>query len=55
VVSLAPACQAFVSFANAEDARAAHRAKDRSMIGSRYVEIFPSTAEECARLTGQKS
>jgi len=43
--------EAFVTFVNPEDARAAHRAKDRSMIGSRYVELFPSTAEECARLT----
>jgi hypothetical protein len=46
--------EAFAIFTNPEDARAAHRAKDRSMIGSRYVEIFPSTLEECARMTGQK-
>jgi hypothetical protein len=43
--------EAFISFTTAEEARRAHRTKDRSTLGSRYVEIFPTTSEECARST----
>lgn len=45
--------EAFVEFASAEEARKAMR-KDKMMIGSRYVELFPSTPEE-ARLASSRS
>ena len=41
-----------MTFASADEAKAAQRAKDRSTIGSRYVEIFDATPKELARLTG---
>jgi heterogeneous nuclear ribonucleoprotein F/H len=34
-----------VEFANAEDSKAA-MAKDRMTLGSRYIELFPSSIEE---------
>ncbi|KAM7272670.1 hypothetical protein ACFE04_027333 [Oxalis oulophora] len=37
-----PTGDAFVEFANAEDSRKA-MSKDRKMLGSRYIELFPST------------
>ncbi|XP_019155557.1 PREDICTED: heterogeneous nuclear ribonucleoprotein H-like [Ipomoea nil] len=40
-----PAGEGFVEFANPEDAKAA-LAKDRMMLGSRYIELFPSSLEE---------
>lgn len=40
-----PTGEAFVEFANAEDSRAA-MTKDRMTIGSRYIELFPSSHEE---------
>ncbi|CAK9164688.1 unnamed protein product [Ilex paraguariensis] len=40
-----PTGEAFVEFASAEDSRAA-MAKDRMTLGSRYIELFPSTPEE---------
>jgi len=47
--------EAFVSFANAEEARSAQEAKDRSTLGSRYVELFNTTPEELARaMVGQQ-
>ncbi|XP_031110646.1 heterogeneous nuclear ribonucleoprotein F-like [Ipomoea triloba] len=40
-----PTGDAFVEFADAEDSRAA-MAKDRMTIGTRYIELFPSSHEE---------
>ncbi|KAF5748747.1 heterogeneous nuclear ribonucleoprotein F-like [Tripterygium wilfordii] len=42
-----PTGEAFVEFANAEDSKAA-MAKDRNRmtLGSRYIELFPSSVEE---------
>ncbi|XP_031272033.1 heterogeneous nuclear ribonucleoprotein F [Pistacia vera] len=40
-----PTGEAFVEFANAEDSKAA-MAKDRMTLGSRYIELFPSSQEE---------
>ncbi|CAH9103266.1 unnamed protein product [Cuscuta epithymum] len=40
-----PTGEAFVEFANAEESRAA-MAKDRMRIGTRYIELFPSSHEE---------
>ncbi|XP_015875875.2 uncharacterized protein LOC107412588 isoform X1 [Ziziphus jujuba] len=40
-----PTGEAFVEFANAEDSKAA-MAKDRMTLGSRYIELFPSSHEE---------
>ncbi|KAL6563762.1 hypothetical protein OROGR_002721 [Orobanche gracilis] len=40
-----PTGEAFVEFASAEDAEAA-LAKDRMTLGSRYIELFPSSSEE---------
>jgi heterogeneous nuclear ribonucleoprotein F/H len=40
-----PTGEAFVEFANAEDSKAA-MAKDRMTLGSRYIELFPSSVEE---------
>ncbi|KAL5831944.1 hypothetical protein ACOSQ3_017362 [Xanthoceras sorbifolium] len=40
-----PTGEAFVEFANAEDSRAA-MSKDRMTLGSRYIELFPSSHEE---------
>ncbi|KAL0435384.1 UNVERIFIED_CONTAM: Heterogeneous nuclear ribonucleoprotein H3, partial [Sesamum radiatum] len=40
-----PTGEAFVEFASADDAKAA-LAKDRMTLGSRYIELFPSSAEE---------
>lgn len=47
--------EAFVSFASAMEARSAQKAKDRSTLGSRYVELFRTTPEELARsMIGQQ-
>uniref|UniRef100_A0A7N0TIK1 RRM domain-containing protein n=1 Tax=Kalanchoe fedtschenkoi TaxID=63787 RepID=A0A7N0TIK1_KALFE len=43
-----PSGDAFVKFASAEDSKAA-MVKDRMSVGSRYVELFPSTPEEMSR------
>lgn len=43
-----PSGVAFVEFASPEDAKAA-MAKDRHSMGSRYVELFPSSREEATR------
>ncbi|KAL6976654.1 hypothetical protein U1Q18_025441 [Sarracenia purpurea var. burkii] len=40
-----PTGEAFVEFASAEDSEAA-MAKDRMTLGSRYIELFPSSLEE---------
>ncbi|KAF3796163.1 Heterogeneous nuclear ribonucleoprotein F [Nymphaea thermarum] len=40
--------EAFVEFASASDSKKA-MCKDKMMIGSRYVELFPSTPEELSR------
>ncbi|XP_028114279.1 epithelial splicing regulatory protein 1-like isoform X1 [Camellia sinensis] len=40
-----PTGEAFVDFASAEASKAA-MAKDRKTLGSRYIELFPSSAEE---------
>lgn len=40
--------EAYVEFASAEDAKKA-MAKDKMTIGSRYVELFPSTPDEARR------
>lgn len=40
-----PTGEAFVEFANPEDAKSA-LAKDRMTLGSRYIELFPSSHEE---------
>lgn len=40
-----PTGEAFVEFAGAEDSKAA-MAKDRMTLGSRYIELFPSSVEE---------
>ncbi|XP_038694996.1 heterogeneous nuclear ribonucleoprotein H3-like isoform X2 [Tripterygium wilfordii] len=40
-----PTGEAFVEFANAEDSKAA-MAKDRMTLGSRYIELFPSSVED---------
>ncbi|XP_057784200.1 uncharacterized protein LOC131001657 isoform X2 [Salvia miltiorrhiza] len=40
--------EAYVEFGSAEEARKA-MSKDKMMIGSRYVELFPSTPEELRR------
>ncbi|AEE76436.1 unnamed protein product [Arabidopsis thaliana] len=40
-----PTGEAFVEFRNAEDSRAA-MVKDRKTLGSRYIELFPSSVEE---------
>lgn len=40
-----PTGEAFVEFASAEDSKAA-MAKDRMTLGSRYIELFPSSHEE---------
>ncbi|XP_002513501.2 heterogeneous nuclear ribonucleoprotein F isoform X2 [Ricinus communis] len=40
-----PTGEAFVEFASAEDSKAA-MAKDRMTLGSRYIELFPSSIEE---------
>lgn len=46
-----PSGTAFVEFATPEDAQAAAM-KDRQMMGTRYIEIFRSSAEERARYSG---
>jgi RNA recognition motif. (a.k.a. RRM, RBD, or RNP domain) len=46
-----PTGQAFVEFASPVDASAA-MAKDRQSMGTRYVELFPSSREEVARSSG---
>lgn len=43
-----PNGQAFVEFESVEAAEAATK-KDKQMIGTRYIEIFPSNADERAR------
>ena len=43
-----PSGMAFVEFASAEDAKAA-MVRDRQTMGSRYVELFPSSREEATR------
>ena len=43
-----PSGVAFVEFGSAEDSKAAMR-KDRHSMGSRYVELFPSSREEATR------
>lgn len=43
-----PSGVAFVEFSNARDAQHA-LSKDRQMMGTRYIEIFPSTVEELKR------
>lgn len=45
-----PTGEAFVEFASADDARAA-LAKDRMTLGSRYIELFSSSAEELNEAT----
>lgn len=40
-----PTGEAFVEFASPEDAKSA-LAKDRMTLGSRYIELFPSSLEE---------
>ncbi|CAN7047182.1 unnamed protein product [Brassica oleracea var. botrytis] len=40
-----PTGDAFVEFGSAEESRAA-MVKDRKMLGSRYIELFPSSVEE---------
>lgn len=40
-----PTGEAFVEFASAEDSKAA-MVKDRMSLGSRYIELFPSSLEE---------
>ncbi|XP_077214107.1 RNA-binding (RRM/RBD/RNP motifs) family protein [Tasmannia lanceolata] len=40
-----PTGEAFVEFASAEDSKAA-MVKDRMTLGSRYIELFPSSVEE---------
>ncbi|KAJ6828193.1 G-rich sequence factor 1 [Iris pallida] len=40
-----PTGEAYVEFANAEDSKSAME-KDRMTLGSRYIELFPSTAKE---------
>uniref|UniRef100_A0A2P2JH66 RRM domain-containing protein n=1 Tax=Rhizophora mucronata TaxID=61149 RepID=A0A2P2JH66_RHIMU len=40
-----PTGEAFVEFASAEDSKAA-MAKDRMTLGSRYIELFPSSLED---------
>lgn len=40
-----PTGEGFVEFANAEDSKAA-MSKDRMTLGSRYIELFPSSHEE---------
>ncbi|KAM1807572.1 hypothetical protein ACFX11_030556 [Malus domestica] len=40
-----PTGEGFVEFASAEDSKAA-MAKDRMTLGSRYIELFPSTHDE---------
>lgn len=40
-----PSGEAFVEFANSEDSKSAME-KDRMTLGSRYIELFPSTAKE---------
>jgi len=40
--------EAFVEFSNDTDSKAA-MSKDKMMIGTRYVELFPSTREEASR------
>ncbi|KAL3647562.1 hypothetical protein CASFOL_008530 [Castilleja foliolosa] len=40
-----PAGEAIVEFASAEDSRAA-MAKDRKMLGNRYIELFPTSRDE---------
>lgn len=41
-----PTGEAFVEFASAEDSKAA-MVNDRKTLGSRYIELFPSSLEEC--------
>jgi heterogeneous nuclear ribonucleoprotein F/H len=43
-----PSGVAFVEFVSAEDAKTA-MIKDRSSMGTRYVELFPSSREEATR------
>lgn len=40
-----PSGEAYVEFANAEDSKAA-MSKDRMTLGSRYIELFPSSPED---------
>lgn len=46
-----PSGQAFAEFASAEDAQTA-MAKDRQMMGSRYIELFPASREDLERGSG---
>ncbi|KAG8373596.1 hypothetical protein BUALT_Bualt11G0040800 [Buddleja alternifolia] len=46
--------EAFVEFDSAEEAKKA-MCKDKMMIGSRYVELFPSTPDEARRATAPRS
>uniref|UniRef100_A0A0C9RM99 TSA: Wollemia nobilis Ref_Wollemi_Transcript_11219_1353 transcribed RNA sequence n=2 Tax=Wollemia nobilis TaxID=56998 RepID=A0A0C9RM99_9CONI len=46
--------EAFVEFSNTADSKAA-MSKDKMMIGSRYVELFPSTREEASRAASRSS
>lgn len=43
-----PTGEAYVEFASAEEAKKA-MCKDKMLIGSRYVELFPSTQDEARR------
>ena len=43
-----PSGVAFVEFASAEEAKAA-MIRDRQSMGTRYVELFPSSREEATR------
>ncbi|GFP79347.1 heterogeneous nuclear ribonucleoprotein h3 [Phtheirospermum japonicum] len=47
-----PIGEAFVEFASEEDAKAA-LAKDRRTLGSRYIELFPSSSEELNEATSR--
>jgi len=45
--------EAWVQFASEEIAAQARAGKDRQMIGTRYIEVFPSTAHEAAKASSR--
>ena len=45
-----PAGIAFVEFASADEARLVVGLRNRKMMGSRYVELFPSSRDEATRV-----
>ena len=48
-----PSGNAFVAFDSQQDGEMA-MSKNKQMIGTRYIEIFPATREEAAKAAGRR-